>query len=275
MAQNLATKYSPKVVERFRVKSLTEGAFSVEYDWNGVNSINVYSIGTATMNDYVRNGTSRYGVVTEVDTTVQNLALARDRSFTKSIDRRNKDESMGAQEAGRFLKTQMDEVITPEIDVYRLAALSTAATANSAYVNTAATTTSTAYVDFLAANAFLTARKVPMSGRTAWVTSAFYSALKGSTFVLASEDSQKSRHSGDLGMVDGVNIRLVPASYLPGNTDLLIAHNSSWVSPMVLADYITHTNAPGINGWLVEGRVVYDAFVFTARIDGIAGHKTS
>lgn len=275
MAQNLATKYSPKVVERFRAKSQTEGSFSVEYDWNGVNSINVYSIGTATMNDYTRSGQSRYGLVTEVDTTVQNLPLSRDRSFTKSIDRRNKDESQGAQEAGRFLKTQMDEVITPEIDVYRLAALSTAATANSAYVNTAATTKDTAYVDFLAANSFMTARKVPLSGRTAWMTSAFYAFLKQSGFVVASEIAMNDRKSGDLGMVDGVPVRVVPSSYLPGNTDLLIAHNSSWVSPMVLADYITHNNAPGINGWLVEGRVVYDAFVFTSRIDGIAAHKTS
>jgi hypothetical protein len=47
------------------------------------------------------------------------------------------------------------------------------------------------------------------------------------------------------------------------------------VSPMVLTDYIQHKNAPGYNGVLIEGRVVYDAFVLTAKIDAVATHKTA
>src|SRR6185503_2121871 len=109
MSQNLATKYSKKVAERFKLGSLTEGSFSDDYDWNDVNSINIYSVGTATMGTYTRSGDNRYGTITEVDTTLQTLALARDRAFTKSIDRRNLDESAGAQEAGKFLARQLDE----------------------------------------------------------------------------------------------------------------------------------------------------------------------
>jgi hypothetical protein len=34
-------------------------------------------------------------------------------------------------------------------------------------------------------------------------------------------------------------------------------------------------NPPGINGWLVEGRVVYDAFVLESKKNGIYVHVES
>jgi hypothetical protein len=277
MAQNLATKYSKKVAERFKIKSMTEGSFSNDYDWNDVNSINVYSVGTATMGTYTRSGDNRYGTITEVDTTLQTLTLARDRAFTKSIDRRNLDESAGAQEAGKFLARQLDEVITPEIDVYRLAALATAAGTNShnAATAAAATTSTNAYSNFLAVQAELSNAKVPVTGRIAFMTAAYYNFLKQSNFVLASDDAYGDRKSGKLGTVDGCEIRVVPSSYMPSATDLIVTIPDAMVSPMVLADYITHKNPRGVNGWVVEGRVVYDAFVLTAKIDGISTHKTS
>lgn len=277
MAQNLAAKYSGKVAERFSLKSLTDIAFSKDYDWNGVNSVNVYSVGTATMGNYTRSGDNRYGTITEVDTTLQTLTLARDRAFTKSIDRRNKDESMGVTEAGKFLARQLDEVITPEIDVYRLAALGTAAGTNShnAATAAAATTASNAYSNFLAVQTELSNAKVPTTGRIAFMTAAYYNFLKQSNFVLDSNDAYGDRKDGTLGTVDGNKIIVCPASYFPANTDLIVTVPEAMVSPMVLADYITHTNPRGVNGWVVEGRVVYDAFVLTAKIDGISTHKTA
>ena len=32
-------------------------------------------------------------------------------------------------------------------------------------------------------------------------------------------------------------------------------------APVKLTEYKIHTDAPGISGWLVEGRIRYDAFV--------------
>ncbi|PPH13319.1 hypothetical protein C5C71_01860 [Rathayibacter sp. AY1C1] len=62
---------------------------------------------------------------------------------------------------------------------------------------------------------------------------------------------------------------------MPTNTDLIITHPDAMVSPMVLTDYITHKNAPGYNGWLLEGRIVYDAFVLTTKINAIATHRVA
>jgi len=61
MAVNLASKYSDKIDERFKLKSLTESAVHQDYDWDGVNTVNVYSVSTYALGNYTRTGTSRYG----------------------------------------------------------------------------------------------------------------------------------------------------------------------------------------------------------------------
>lgn len=275
MAINLAQKYSGKVAERFYRESLSKPATNQDYEWQGVNSVVVYSVDTVTMGNYVRSGTNRYGNPNELGTTKQTLTLARDRSFTTTIDRRNNAESMGVTEAGKFLSRQIREVITPEIDTYVLAALTTAATTNSKNLNTGATTTSNAYSDFLALNESLTNDFVPLTGRVAFLTAAYYNFLKRSDYVLASEDFASDRKTGDYGTVDGVKLVVTPSSYMPANTNLIVTHSVACVAPMLLTDYVIHDNPPGINGWLVEGRVVYDAFVLDAKVDAVAVHKTA
>lgn len=277
MAQNLATKYSDKVAERFSTTSKTKPGVNQDYDWQGSNAIKVYSVDTVTMGNYTRSGNSRYGNPNELGTTVQTLTLARDRSFTTTIDRRNKDESMGVTEAGKFLTRQIREVITPEIDTYVLAALNTAADSNAKddIVADSATTASNSYSNLLSLNDSLTDDLVPLEGRVAFLTSAYYSLIKQGGFVLDSDKGQGKLESGDLGTVDGIRLVVVPSSYMPSNTDLILTHPSVCVAPMLLTDYVIHNNPPGINGWLVEGRVVYDAFVLTAKIDGVAVHRTA
>lgn len=278
MAQNLAVKYSPKVVERFSTTNLTEVAVNNDYSWDGVTTVNVYSVDTQALVNYTRTGSNRYGTPTDAGTTVQALTLARDRSFTTVIDRRNNDESQGVLEAGKWLARQIRERVNPEVDIYRLAALNTAAIANgnaTTIVTPGATTGTNAYANFLTVNGRLTDNLVPVSGRVAFMTQGYYNFLKQSNFVLDSNDAYTDRKTGKLGTVDGVQIVVVPSSYMPANTDLIITHPVAMVSPMVLTDYITHKNAPGYNGWLIEARIVYDAFVLSAKVNAIATHRTA
>ena len=270
MAVNLAEKYSPKVDERFKLKSLTEGVVHQDYDWDGVNTVNVYSIPTVAMNNYTRSGTARYGTANELDDTVKAYTVTRDRSFTFTIDRGNKMESMGVRKAGEALARQNDEVIVPEIDIYRLAAYATAATANSARPTAAAITASNAYQSVLAGTEWLDDHKVPQVGRTAFVTPAFYNFLKlDSAFLKSSDLGQKMLINGQVGEVDGVAIVKAPTSYFPAKTPYIMVHKSVMCSPKKLKDYKIHDNPPGVNGWLVEGRTIYDAFIMEAKKDGI------
>ena len=63
---DLAAKYSNKVDEVFHHKALKHLVTNSDYDWNGVNTVNVYSIPTVAMNDYTRSGSNRYGSPSEL-----------------------------------------------------------------------------------------------------------------------------------------------------------------------------------------------------------------
>lgn len=276
MAVNLATKYSSKVDERFKLKSLTESAVHQDWDWDGVNSIKVYSIPTVAMNNYVRTGTTRYGTAAELDNTIATYTLSRDRSFTFTIDRGNQMETMGVMAAGKALARQNDEVIVPEIDIYRLAAWVTAAAANGGQSAPTDITTSNAYASFLKGTSYLSDNKVPQTGRIAFVTPSYYSAIKQDpTFLKASDLGQRMLLNGQIGEIDGVPLIMAPTSYFPASTPFIIVHKSAMCSPKKLEDYKTHDNPPGINGWLVEGRIIYDAFIMETRKKAIYSHLSA
>lgn len=275
MAINLASKYEKKVDERFKLKSLTEVGVNKEYDWVGVNAINVYSIPTVAMGDYTASGTARYGLATELQNTVQTMTLTKDRAFTFSIDRKNYQDTQMVMESGKALARQLEEVIIPEIDTYRLATMSAAAIANG-HTATLAITASNAYTQFLAGTEKLDEDKVPQGGRCAFVTPQFYNFIKLDTsFIKSTEIAQKMLVNGQVGEIDGVKIIKVPSSYFPVNHAFIIAHNVATVAANKLEDYKTHDNPPGINGWLVEGRKRYDAFVLANKVNALYAHKTA
>ena len=49
----------------------------------------------------------------------------------------------------------------------------------------------------------------------------------------------------------------------------MLSHKSACCAPTQLADYKTHQDPPGISGTLVEGRIVYDAYVFENKAKAI------
>jgi hypothetical protein len=67
----------------------------------------------------------------------------------------------------------------------------------------------------------------------------------------------------------------VPKSYFPENVEFIITNQAATTSPVKLSEYKIHDNPPGINGWLVEGRVYYDAFVLENKKSAIYVFKTA
>ncbi|MEK5175085.1 N4-gp56 family major capsid protein [Heyndrickxia sp. FSL W8-0496] len=275
MAVNLASKYEKKVDERFKLKSLTESAVNRDYDWTGVDTIKVYSIPTVGMNDYVKTGKDRYGTASELDNTVQTMTLTRDRSFTFTIDKANNQDTQGTMQAGKALARQIDEVIVPEIDIYRIATITAAAVANG--MTTSGTVDqNNAYEAVLTGSEKLDDKKVPQGGRLLFVTPGFLNLIKMSPdFIKSTEIAQKMLINGQVGELDGMKVIKVPTSYFPANTPFFIAHPVATVAAQKLEDYKTHDNPPGINGWLVEGRKRYDAFVLENKKDALYVHQTT
>jgi len=270
MAINYAAKYSPLVDERFTMGALTSGMVNNNYDWLGVETVKVYSIPTAGMNNYKLTGSDRYGTPAELENAVQELKVEQDRSFTFTIDRKSYDDTMMTMEVGKALRRQIEEVVIPEVDAYRIAAF--VAGCKAAHVHDdAAPTTSTAYALFLACQEDLDNAKVPQGGRFAIVTPAFLNLLKrDENFIKRGDMSQEITINGVVGEVDGVYIIKAPASYFPSGIHCILTNRLVMPSPIKLQDYKVHQDPPGINGWLCEGRIRYDAFILDMKKDAIA-----
>ena len=261
MAVNYAEKFSQTIDEQLSKDSLTDKAVNKDYDFDGVNKVNVYSVETVPLNDYDINAKSnRYGTPVELGNDVQTLELTQDKSFTFSIDRKNATDTMMAMSAAKALARELKEVVTPTIDRYRIAKYTAEALA--AHTKEETLTTETAYSAFLEGSMVLFDAKVPTEGRIAFVTSAYYKAIKlDKNFVSSGDKGQEIAVTGAVGTIDKTTIIVAPADYFVKGTNFIICHPMAMTSPAKLADYKIHENPQGINGWLVEGRIYYDAFV--------------
>ena len=266
MAINYAQRYSDIVDEVFRLGALTNSIVNQQFSWVDVDTVKVYSIPTVEMTDYTLTGSARYGTASELQNVIQTMTLQQDRSFTFTVDRKSVDDTMGVMAAAAALRRQIEVVAIPEIDAYRIAALVTGAG------NSVATeaTKSNAYEVFLNMQEQLDEDKAPVGGRIAMVTPAFYNKLKLDPSFLKNADlGQRMLLNGQVGEVDGVPIVKVPSSYFPAGVHALITNPICAPSPIKLQDFKIHDNPPGINGFLVEGRLRYDCFVLTNKADGI------
>jgi len=286
MAINMASKFESKTSELLKAVAKTSRIVNNDWSWDGVNAINIYTLTDPTMNNYAPSGANRYGSPDEVQDTKQTFTLARDRSWTNTIDMSNYQDTMETRKPAKFLAQATKNVLVPEVDTYRLAALATAGaltnggnygtiTARNAIVVAGATTASNAYTNFLSLNADITNNEAPEEGRVAVMTAAYYNFLKQGGFVLDSDKGQSKLESGDLGQVDGVSVVVCPSSRMPSATDLIITHPSNLVAPEKLKDYTVHKNPPGVNGYLIEYRIRYDAFFDLNKIFTLAIHKTA
>lgn len=278
MAVNLAGKFEKKTSELMKAQAKTNSIVNNNWSWTGVNEINVYTLTDPTVGDYDDAGASnRYGTPSEVDDTTQTFTLARDRSFSKVMDMSNVQDTAGVRRPGKYVAQAVKNVMIPEIDTYRLAALNTAgATANrDDIVADAATTSSNAYTNFVDINADISDNEAPEEGRVAIMTPAYFSALKQSGTLDSSDLGYKDRKSGSVGTLDGVKLVVCPSGRFPANVDLIITHPSVMVAPEKLKDVKIHKNAPGYNGYLIEYRHRYDAFVDTNRVNAVGIHRTA
>ncbi len=278
---NYASKYADQVDLRFTLGALTQGFVNDNYDFVGVNAVNVYSRDLATLNNYTTSGTSRYGTPEELGNDVQTLTLTQDKSFTYVIDRKTAEDTNGTMEAAATLAENIDNVLIPAIDTYRLSVLVANAPTSGTYseanhtVNSTTLSADNAYEQFLAVQEILDNDKAPVGGRVAAVTPAFYNYIKLSdSFTKSGDMATKIAINGQVGEIDGVAIVKMPTSYFPDNVDFVISNKLVMPSPIKIYELKIHDDAPGISGSLVEARFYYDAFVLGKKADAIGVHTT-
>ena len=278
MAINLASKFAGKTSDLVKARRKTAGMTNQDWEWDGVGAINVYTLTDPVMGNYNANGSgNRYGNPTEVEDTIQTWTLSRDRSWTKIIDKKNKQDTLAIRQPGKYLAQATKNVFVPEMDTYILQTIATAGNLASrdAIVAKSATSSANAYSNFTTINAQITDDEFPTEGRVSGMTANYYNLLKQSGFVLNSDNAYEDRKTGNLGTVDGVPVQIIPSNRMPatsGAVDLVITHPSATVAPEKLEDYTLHNNPPGISGDLLEYRHRYDAFVDSNRVKAIGLH---
>ena len=270
MVINYAARYDKAVDEKFSQESQAALATNKNFNFTGVKTVNVYSVGTAAMHNYSLTGSDRYGAPEELQNTVQEMSVTQDRSTSFTIDKRSRVQTPGVMEAGAALSRQLLDVVIPEFDAYVFRKMAVAAQTNGSKSTTAPSKTN-AYSLFLDAQTYLGNHNVPVKGRVALCSYAYYNLLKqDSSFVKFGDQSQQMLMQGIVGMVDGVKIVAVPEGRLPSATASSTTTYASFILCHPSArDYTVHNNPPGLSGQRVDMRFLYDAFVLDNKKDAI------
>lgn len=272
MSIDLVTKFAPYTDEKFKAESKISLLTNQDFDFVGARIVKIYKVSTAEMNDYVRHpvsdyAASRYGTAKDLDATTESFEMTRDRSFTFTIDKLDEDETNQQLTAAKALARQLREVVIPEVDAYTYKAMATKAGNKPDAV---ALTAENIYTEILKASKALDDEEVPETDRQLVVSPEVYQLMKRcKDITMETEIGNDLRIRGVIANLDGTNVIKVPAVRLPEHFGFMLAHPSATVAPTKLADYKIHQDPPGISGDLVEGRIVYDAFVLDNKTKAI------
>ena len=284
---NLATKYSPRVVDKFYLDSVVLGKTSKAYDWDGVNSVKVWTINTYDPTDYnkpandsaspglISAGTAhaRYGNTYEVTDTIQTMTLTQDKAVSLSVDKGNNTEQMLIKNSGKVMNLEMREKFIPMFDKYCLSVWGNPA--NCGTVTELATPSKSNIVD--AVSAHVTALRnhfATTDGCYCFIGETNYAyLLLAPEFINYNNPAFASQHleKGVMGKLRGLSIVPVPDSYFTDtNINFVTVKSDCVLAPTKIKDMKVHTDPVGISGALMEIRWLYDAFVLEARKDGLA-----
>jgi hypothetical protein len=278
LSQYYASSHLDVIDERFYLDSVTQDIINnsdVRVEFNGKNSVTIYTVDVVDEVDYVRDGENRFGALVELGTGEQTFTLSQDKSFTFTVDRGNLEDSMMVQEANKAVKRQVREVSIPNTDVYRLSVLAAYAVANSQAATSALASTD-AYQKFLTQVAALVDAEVGREDIVCYLSATNYNLLKRDPeFSKDCDLSYADAKTGTLGKIDGVTLKEVPSSYLPANTGYLMVSRKVLVSPTKFNMIRVLTDQRGIDGAVAEGRRYYDAFIPANKGVAIRLHKTA
>lgn len=286
MAINLASKADPKVVERFKIGSCTEGIFSTDYNWTGVRTVRVYSVDNLPLVDYSLSNTSneadattgytgkwtstasRFGDLYEVGDTYQEMTIAQDKAFNGTIDKGNNTSQMMIKAASKVLRRETDEILIPHVDKYRLGKLATGA----GFIRelASATTKSNIVEQIMKANAVMSDALVPDANRVLYISYTDAVKLKIADQVVGIDKlGEQTIVNGVMGKIDKCQVRLVPSTYLPTGAVFMIVAKNCAVAPKKIETFRVIQDSPLLDGHIVQGRLMHDCFVLNTKKNGI------
>lgn len=280
---DLVTKFTNHVDERFSLESRSSMLARANFNFSGANQIAVWTVTTGAMHDYLRadeageqgkkvvdqinSGKSLYGDIEQLDAGATLYNLEKDRSFTFTVDALDLDETSGILAAGSALARQVRERVIPEFDQFVINKMIEGAGTKPA---AKALTAENIYTEIITANAALDEAMVPESDRVLLVTPVTLLLMKQcKDIVMETDIGNDLRLRGVISNLDGLHVVKIPSVRVPQKFGFMIAHPMSTAAPEKLRSFNVHTNPPGINGTLIEGRINYGCFVLPNKTKGI------
>ncbi len=275
MSVNLTTKYSQLIAERFKRESITDAYAGKRYDFDGAQSIKIYTVDKVALNDYNRTAEGgRFGTVAELGDTVQTLTMTQDKAFTFSIDHGNAADQLNIKHCNEQLKSHWDEVCTPAIDMYRLKKWVNGA--GLGLLNSTALSHETVMRAIMTASAAMSNKLVPKKNRVLLISETLYIETKMSSEIMGVDTlGEEAVKNGVVGRIDGMDVVPVIDSYLPAGVNFIIKYKDATVDPMKLKVLRVQKNPLGYDADVGECRFYHDSFVLDAKTSGIYVHAAS
>lgn len=284
VGHNFESKAAKKLVEAFSLESLTEGVFTNQYDWDGVDTIRLRSVMSYPLQQYNWQdvtGASRFGPLVEVEDDFQPLTITQDYAYNLAIDKRNNTSTLQEKAAGTIASRQIREQLIPQVDKYRLNAIATGngvtgfGTTGGGIIKASVTLTKTnALQTIFEHNAEMSNLLVPRKNRVMFIKESAVIQLKLADQIVGAGATVQSIagpiiKSGELGTVDGLHIVSVPDSYMPAHVVYMIVLKDAVVAPTKIKTMRILTTHPDIDGSVAQGRFLYDCFVIAKRANGV------
>lgn len=261
------TKYSNKIAERFTKGSITNTAAGNEFEFTGAKSVKIYSMVAADLADYGR-GSTRYGDVTDLEYTTQEMICSQAKAFTKHLEKLDSSDISIDATAGKFLRMELDEKVIPTMDKYRLKKWVMGA-ATLSQMN-AAPTKNTIVGDIMALKGAMGDNLVPDTNLTLYISNTYYIMLKQADAVVDVDGyNRQAIEKGVVGTFDGMKVVNVPSTWLPTGCYFMIKAKGTTADPVKLAQYDVIEKAVGFSGPVCQGLCYYDSFVVGAKNVGI------
>jgi len=267
MSLDYTVKYQSKIAERFRKRSLTNAAAGHDYDFTGARGVKIYTMNTASLADYVR-GSTRYGNVSDLEFPTQEMLCTQAKAFTKHIEALDNSDIAIDATAGKFLRMELDEVVTPTMDKYRLKKWVMGAATLKQLAN--APTKSTIVSAIMELKGAMMDNLVPDTNLTLFISNTYYVMLKQADAVVGLEGmGTRAVQRGVVGTFDGMKVVPVPSTYMPTGVYFIIKAGGTTADPVKLAQYDVIEKSVGYSGPVIQGLVYYDAFVIGTKNTGI------
>lgn len=265
---NLANKFQGRMEKQWLHDSFVKPHTNGDLEFNGVDTIQVYVPTTTKLNDYQREGTSRYGTPEELIPNVHKYQLTQDKAYTGTIDLGNSRARTIGTATGEWVKNQNSQVVIPFEDRYALGKFANNGTVVA--LGSTGLTTDTALGELEKARAAFVNGRVPVENRVVWATPAFTGLIAESKqFTEIEKLAVQAVRKGEIGVCKTFRVIEVPEDLMPAGCHFICGHKSALVQSDQITELKINTTPQGISGTLIEARNLFDAFVIGSLSKGV------